>query len=386
MLNTPIMEGRRKIWIDLDNSPHVPLFKPIINELDRRGYECVVTSRDCFQVAGLVELHGLKCKTIGKHYGKNSLMKLFGLVYRGLQLMPYALKKKPLLALSHGSRSQHLAALLLRIPTIIMLDYEYVRLLPFTGSTWIITPEYISTRAIKIGPSFLSTYPGLKEDVYIPDFVPDTAFLTKEIGLPSDHLLVTVRPPATEAHYHNPESEELFREIINYLKEAHRVTMVLLPRNDKQAAMIRNQWPGLFSAKKIIIPDHVVDGLNLMWHSDLVISGGGTMNREAAALGVPVYSIFRGTIGAVDRYLASEGRLVLLETPADVRSKIRLQRRERTRSDVSNGSAVLKCIADEIVRIAENGNYSSAGIERQPAHAEGTNLVHPCQGANPGKR
>jgi predicted glycosyltransferase len=386
MLNQPVAEGRKKIWIDLDNSPHVPLFKPIIDELNRRGYECVITSRDCFQVAGLVKLHGVKCKTVGKHYGKNSLMKLFGLMYRGLQLMPYAIKEKPRLALSHGSRSQHLAALLLGIPTIIMLDYEYVKLLPFAGSTWIMTPEYISTRAIKIGPSFLSTYPGLKEDVYVPHFVPDTAAITKDLGLNVDHLIVTVRPPATEAHYHNPESEKLFFEILNYFGPMEKVTMILLPRNDKQAAMIRNQWPDLISERKIIIPDHVVDGLNLMWHSDLVISGGGTMNREAAALRVPVYSIFRGTIGAVDRYLASQDRLILLESPADVRSKIRLQRRDRTGSIVSNGNIVLHRIVDEVVRIVENGSVRGLGRE-QPSPLKGqTNLVPPFQGTNPERK
>ncbi len=325
----PTMKGRNKIWIDLDNSPHVPLFKPIINELNRRGYECITTSRDCFQVAGLVDLHGLKCKTIGKHYGKNSLMKVFGLVYRGLQLMPSALKGKPLLALSHGSRSQHLAALLLGIPTIIMVDYEHVKMLPLAGSTWIITPEYIAAGSIKIDPLHMSTYPGLKEDVYVPEFRPNPA-IVKELGLRGDHLIVTVRPPATEAHYHNPASESLFAEVIKHFGTMDKVTMVILPRNEKQADVIGRRWPEYISVGKAIIPDHVVDGLNLLWHSDLVISGGGTMNREAAALGVPVYSIFRGTIGAVDRYLAAQGRLVLLESPEDVRSKIIVERRDKS--------------------------------------------------------
>jgi predicted glycosyltransferase len=350
----------KKIWIDLDNSPHVPLFKPIIDELSQRGYDCMVTSRDCFQVAGLIDLYGLKCETIGKHYGRNTLMKVFGLVYRGMQLTPSALRDRPALALSHGSRSQQLVSRLLGIPTIIMNDYEYVTFLPFNDSTWLITPEYLHKWAEKIDPSRILTYSGLKEDVYIPNFKPDSTIM-KAIGLEADHIIITIRPPATEAHYHNPESEELFTEVMNYFGAMDKVTMVLLPRNDKQAETIRERWPHLIAGGHAIIPDHVVDGLNLMWHSDLVISGGGTMNREAAALGIPVYSIFRGPTGAVDRYLAEHGRLVMLERPADIREKIRVERRDRSGNGMSRGKAVLNRIVDEIVQIAET-------CERQDGH------------------
>jgi uncharacterized protein len=343
---------RKKIWIDLDNSPHVPLFKPIIDELNHRGYDCQVTSRDCFQVAGLINLYGVKCKTIGKHYGKNTLMKLFGLVYRGLQLVPSAIKERPDLAVSHGSRSQQFVSRILGIPTIIMNDYEYVTFLPFNGTTWLITPEYISGWSDKIDPSHILTYPGLKEDVYVPEFVPDPSIL-KELGLNADNLIVTVRPPANEAHYHNPEADRLFEEVMDHFGRMEKTTLVILPRNDHQAEAIRAKWPELIGSGKAVIPDHVVDGLNLMWFSDLVISGGGTMNREAAALGVPVYSIFRGTIGAVDRYLAEHGRLMLLESPADVRTKIRAERRDRTRNDISHSKTVLNRIVDGIVSVTE---------------------------------
>jgi predicted glycosyltransferase len=347
--------NQKKIWFDLDNSPHVPLFKPIIDELNHRGYECMVTSRDCFQVAGLVDLYGLKCKTIGKHYGKNTLMKLFGLMYRGAQLTPPVLREKPDIAISHGSRSQHLVSQLLGIPIINMLDYEYCKFMPYVDKTWIFIPEYVPEEAINIARSHISQYPGLKEDVYVPDFKPDSSIM-KELGLKEDHLIITVRPPANEAHYHNPESEELYKEVMDYFGSMDEVTMVLLPRNDRQAETIRERWPHLISAGKVIIPDHVVDGLNLMWHSDLVISGGGTMNREAAALGIPVYSIFRGPTGAVDRYLSEQDRLVMLESPADVREKIKVEFRDKSHNGISHSRAVLNRIVDEIVRITESCN------------------------------
>ncbi len=346
---------QKKIWVDLDNSPHVPLFKPIIDELSHRGYDCMVTSRDCFQVAGLVDLYGLKCKTIGKHYGKHTLLKLFGLVYRGAQLAPPVIRAKPDIAISHGSRSQHLVSQLLGIPLITMMDYEHVTFMPFADNSWFFIPEYVPKEAIHMDRSHVSQYPGLKEDVYVPNFKPDPTIL-KELGIKADNLIVTVRPPATEAHYHNPESEVLFAEVMNYLGAMDHVTLVLLPRNDAQAGMIREHWPHLVSGRKVIIPDHVINGLNLMWHSDLVISGGGTMNREAAALGIPVYSIFRGPTGAVDHYLAEHGRLLMLESPADVREKIRVERRDRSRDGISHNGAVLNRIVDEIVRITDSCN------------------------------
>jgi uncharacterized protein len=102
----------------------------------------------------------------------------------------------------------------------------------------------------------------------------------------------------------------------------------LLPRNKKQGDFMRQRWPQWFANHKTVIPP-ALDGLNLIWHSDLLVSGGGTMNREAAALGVPAYSIFRGPIGAVDRHLQQTGRLVLIESPEDVARKIRLEKRTR---------------------------------------------------------
>lgn len=131
------------------------------------------------------------------------------------------------------------------------------------------------------------------------------------------------------------------------------VRVVLLPRNKKQVDSIRNQWPAWFENERTVIPKVAIDGLDLIWHSDLVVSGGGTMNREAAALGVPVYSIFRGTIGAVDRQLAAEGRLVLVESVEDVHQKIQLVRRARRPIAEVASRRTLETIVDAIQEIAE---------------------------------
>ena len=294
------------IWIDLDNSPHVLFFSPIIKELEQRGYRVTLTVRDCFQVCGLAELHGLKYSKVGKHYGKNKLLKAAGTIFRSFQLYLNIVREKPTLTLSHGSRSQLITAKMLRAYSITFGDYEHVQGLPLFSPDLLIVPELISDN-INWHAKKIKKYPGIKEDVYISDFEPDKITL-KELNLNDGNIIVTIRPPATEAHYHNYESEALFVEVLNYLGSQERIQIVVLPRNDReQGKFIRSKWAKWIGDGKMIIPEKVVDGPNLIWHSDLVISGGGTMNREAAALGVPVYSIFKGKIGAVDRYLAKNG-------------------------------------------------------------------------------
>lgn len=329
-----LIDKRKKIWIDLDNSPHVPFFKPILEDLHKRGYEDLLTARDCFQVCGLADLMKLKYKKIGRHYGKNKILKILGLLIRSLQLMSTVMKEKPDLAISHGSRSQVLVANFLNIPTAVISDYEHAQTV--ARPTYMIVPEMIPDNSVKGYSKAFFKYPGIKEDVYVPDFRPDPSILNM-LGVHKDELIITVRPPATEAHYHNPKSELLFEATINFLGRQRNTRMVILPRNEiKQTAWVRTNWSEWCKSGKIIFPEHVVDGLNLIWYSDLVISGGGTMNREAAALDVPVYSIFRGKIGAVDQYLSEKGRLILLETIEDVETKIKLVKRQH--SDKYEGS------------------------------------------------
>jgi uncharacterized protein len=340
--------ARKKIWIDLDNTPHVPFFYPIIEELKRLNYEVVLTARDCAQTCGLADLFSMKYKRIGRHYGKSKLFKVAGTVFRALQLSTLN-GRKPDLAVSHGSRAQMLSALVRRVPALVIMDYEHVE--GFIRPTWIMMPEIISDGAVKCDATHLLKYPGIKEDVYVPAFKPDPS-IRGQLGVGVNDLLVTIRPPATEAHYHNPESEILFSKAVNLLGAMDGVRMVILPRNDAQKQFIAKEWRGMSANGKIIIPN-VIDGLNLLWHSDLAISGGGTMNREAAALGVPVYSIFRGKIGDVDRYLARTGRLVLLESTEDMETKLVVRKRAIPEDLESVNRLALKAVVNGIVKAVE---------------------------------
>lgn len=338
----------RRIWIDLDNTPHVPFFKPIIRELEERGYEVVLTARDAFQVCELATRSGLAYTKVGRHYGKNRVLKILGLLWRTLQLLPFVLRERPMMGLSHGSRSQILLCNLLRIPTVMIMDYEHAQTPMLLRPRWEIVPEVLFNENLHCKTrDRIRKYTGIKEDVYAPEFRPDST-LRQELGLKDHDIVVTVRPPANEAHYHNPESETFFVNFMERLILASGVKAVLLPRNKNQETDLRTNWPQWFQNSKVIIPKRAVDGLNLLWHSDLVVSGGGTMNREAAALGVPVYSIFRGKSGAVDRHLQSEGKMTLIESIQDVRNKIVFVPRKRDSLTASGPRGALLEIVEQV--------------------------------------
>jgi uncharacterized protein len=343
-------DTRKRIWIDLDNSPHVPFFIPIIEELRKYEHEVILTARDAYQVRQLLELYRLPANLVGRHYGKNRVAKILGTVMRAAQLIPALGGKKIDLAVSHGSRAQMLCGFILRIPTLLILDYEYIAKMGFIRPDWIMVPEMIPDSEHLRPKRSVLRYPGLKEDVYVPRLRINPS-IGKQLGFDEDDIVVTVRPPAVEAHYHNPESDVLLTAALNFLTQIPPVRVVLLPRNEDQSETLQKTWEEWIRSGKIVIPRHAVDGINLIWFSDLVVSGGGTMNREAAALGVPVYSIFRGKIGAVDRQLQKEGRLVLIESVEDIREKIVIKRRQKNEQNPSSERPALQAIVDGIGEI-----------------------------------
>lgn len=343
----------KKIWIDMDNSPHVPFFKPIIDKLTENGYSVLLTARNCSQTCGLADLAGLQYKRIGRHHGKNKFIKICGLLYRAFQLIPTVVKDKPCLALSHGSRAQLIAAKILGISSLVIKDYEYAQSLPFIHPNWVVVPEVINCSRMKIDENHILKYPGIKEDVYVPNFKPNPDII-KQLGLGKNDLIITIRPPATDAHYFVPQSEELFEAVMDSLIHEESARLVILPRNEHQSEFIKRTYQKCILNGKIVIPDDVIDGLSLIWFSDIVISGGGTMNREAAALGVPVYSIFRGKIGDVDRYLSESGRLVLIECIDDIKTKIPLKKRHISQYINKVNEKTLISIVGHIKKIADS--------------------------------
>jgi hypothetical protein len=324
------------------------LFAPIIDELKGRGYEIFLTARDAFQVCELAEKMNLPFVKIGKHSGKNKIRKAAGLFYRAAQMVPHILREKPAIGLSHGSRAQALACKMMGVPMVFMDDYEHSSNPAPMRPNWQIVPEVIADNTL-IPNVKIRKYPGIKEDVYVPRFKPNEA-LRQQLGFRESDIVVVARPPATEAHYYVPESSQLFDCFMNRAVGASDVRLVLLPRNKKQGEILKTENPHWFSDQRTIIPTGVLDGLDVIWNADLVVSGGGTMNREAAALGVPVYSVFRGAIGAVDVQLQKEGRLVLVDSTENA-NRIPLVRRSRVPWKGGTPSPALASIADHVEEI-----------------------------------
>ena len=85
---------------------------------------------------------------------------------------------------------------------------------------------------------------------------------------------------------------------------------VVLPRTVEQREFVRT-----LSLPSLIVPERAVDAQSLIALADIVVSAGGTMNREAAAPGVPVFTTFGGRLGGVDEALIREERLQPLTDP-----------------------------------------------------------------------
>ena len=332
----------KTIWFDLDNSPHVPLFAPIIKQYRESGIDVLLTARDHSQTIELLNLHGLDgtFDVIGKHYGKSKLNKVRGLIERAVQLRSHVKRvrqngAKISVAVSHGSRSMVLAAKWLGIPVITMYDYEHTETTIFNRfSDRVLVPDRIPDAVldgIGLSPAKRVKYPGIKEELYVRNFEPTASFRDDLLNLGrdlSEWVLAVVRPPATTANYHSEKSELLFEEILRLLTTTPNVFTIVVPRTLEQGEAVRTLIGEINSWASCLILETAVDGLNLAYAADLLISGGGTMNREAALLGVPVYSIFAGRLGSLDAQMENEGLISFVREIADV-TKIKLVKRAR---------------------------------------------------------
>ena len=304
-----------RVWIDLTNSPHVLVMRPVIRALQRRGAEVHVTARDFAQTIGLLERFGIEHEAIGRHRGGRLAAKALGLFDRSLALARWARGRRFDLALGHGSNDVTVAARLLRIPCATTFDYEWARVQHTVNcrlAQAVVVPDVIPPERLRpygATAAKLHPYPGLKEEYYLADFEPDRAVLD-ELGLDLAAPLAIVRTPPDVSLYHRFENP-LFQRVLEQLKRVPQAQVVVLPRTPDQRAELTAE--GGFT-----IPERAVDAQSLVAFADLVISAGGTMNREAVALGTPVWTTFEGRLGAVDEALIAEGRLRKLRDPSEV--------------------------------------------------------------------
>jgi predicted glycosyltransferase len=327
--------------VDLTNSPHVLFFRPILRRLDEAGVEWTVTARDFAQTLGLLDRFGIPHAVIGRHGGASLRGKGLGLVRRSRALVRFGRGRGFSQAVSHGSNDLAVAARLLRIHSTVLHDFEGaegMHRINFRMADKVMLPEVIpfeSLARLGLDRRRYRPYPGLKEQVTLADFVPDED-VASELGLDPARPIAVLRPPATMSLYHRSLRNTLFDQVLDQLSGTE-TQVVLLPRTAEQGAAFKGV-PGL------IVPSRPIDGPSLLWIADAVISAGGTMNREAAVLGVPTWTTFAGTLGAVDRWLVAEGRLRVAERAEDI---VVIKRQPPALPDLE---AIADAVTEEILR------------------------------------
>src|SRR5436190_14529694 len=303
-----------RIWADMSAPAHVLVLRPIIERLRRQGHEVVITARVYTQTLELLELHGMEYTLIGKHGGASRVSKLMRLIQRTSRMRRFGRKQGFELAIAHGSNDLAIASRMLGIPEANMHDYEFAVAQHHVGcrlAKRVIFPDSVSPDRLKrfgVGPEKLFEYPGFKEEYYLADFEVDPGVLD-QVGVDTERVVVIVRPPPDVSLYHR-KSNPLFPQVLARVGTDERVHAIVLPRTPEQRDYVKN-----LALPSLIVPEHAVEAQSLVALADLVVSAGGTMNREAVALGTPVYTTYGGRLGGVDEALIRSGRLRPLTDP-----------------------------------------------------------------------
>jgi predicted glycosyltransferase len=307
-----------RVWVDFTNTAHVLVLRPLVELLERDGHEVTLTARPLSHTVELLDEWGHPYTAIGRYGGASRLGKARAAAGRVPAMVRFGRGRGFDCALAHGSTDLPVACRLLRVPNTTMLDYEWARLQHGVNcrlATRVLAPDAIpADRMARLGarPPKLVPYPGLKEEYYLYDFEPDPAVLA-DLGLDRERILCLVRTAPAYALYLGGSENPILPRVLGRLCEDERTQTVVLPRTAEQGAAIAE-----LGLPRVVIPERAVDGRSLVAYSDLVVSAGGTMNREAAVLGTPVWSIFEGPMGGVDEMLERSGRLHLLDDPARI--------------------------------------------------------------------
>lgn len=310
----------RWVWFDFENMPHVLFLEPLIRRLREAGCEVRVTAKPQGHTLELAALRGIEAEPVGDGDFVGLRRKILGGGRRALQLALWALRHgRPHLLVS-SSRSASLAAWLLRVQAVGLLDYEHAeqRTLALGAALWF--PDLLQTAPLPRQTRRIARfYPGLKENLYLDAWRIDRASERRALGVPEDQYLVVSRPPANEAHYQSDRSGEMWRAAITALAGRPNVRVLVVARTRRQRRAVADRV-GCLDGVQLL--DRVVNGPGLVVAADLILGGGGTMNREAAVLGVPAWSTFCGPPPRIDEQLAREGRLHWIRCESDLRNAL----------------------------------------------------------------
>ena len=305
-----------RVWIDVTNSPHVVFFRPLVALLEQRGHEVTISARRFAQTLELLEDAGLEHAVVGPpHGGASAAGKTRAMAARLRALRAFARDRRFDVALSHASHELPLVARSLGVPSSYAFDYEFARVQHTLGSrsaTRVVVPDVIPQErldALGAHAAKVRRFAGLKEEYALAGLAVDPA-VHGALGLDPERVQVVVRTPPEVSLYHR-HGNPLFADLLRQLGGDPAVQAVVLPRTPEQRAAIAG-----LGLPSLVVPARAVDARSLVALADAVVSAGGTMNREAVALGTPVWTTFAGRMGAVDEALVAQGRLRILEDAA----------------------------------------------------------------------
>jgi predicted glycosyltransferase len=335
-----------RVWIDLANSPHVPLLVPVVSALEEDGHEVLLTARDHAQTLELARRHWPAVETFGGPSPGGRLAKGAAIARRADALRRFARSRRPRVAFSHGSYAQLVAARLAGVPAATMMDYEHqpANHLSFRLARKVIVPEVFPASALQrcgARPRKVIRYPGFKEELYLANFRPHGGVLD-QLDLDDEKVIAVMRPPPDGALYHRSVNRR-FDDLFQLAASRADVQTILLPRTPVQAARYGGH-------ARVRIPHRAVDGSSLLAAADLVIGGGGTMNRESAVLGTPTYTVFAGELAAVDAELIRLGRMSDLRR-AGVVPRFEKKPRPSTR-DTARAEPIMEAILGTLTELA----------------------------------
>lgn len=324
-----------RIWIDVENPPQVQYLLPLEPAFVAAGADVVVTARDYGETFELLRARDTQFLPVGSSYGSGKLQKVAGLLGRTRALRRAVKQERPD-AVVHAGRAAALAARTLGAMSFAICDYEFSDLTAdrLAGS-YILFPDAIDEAEFRrkgFSQRRLLPFSGLKEDLTFAGVDVDAVEAHRFEQEPDERLVrVLVRPAAEESHYYRAESGHITLELLRFLSGRDDAVVVFSPRYPRQAEYLAElDW-----AVPPVVLERAVPFVSLLKAVDAVVSSGGTMIREAAYLGVPAYSTFRGEQGGVDRFLESAGRLRFLTSPADF-EHVRLARIDRLSPLASN--------------------------------------------------
>jgi predicted glycosyltransferase len=307
-----------RIWVDLTNTAHVLVLRPLVELLERDGHEVEITARPLSHTLELLDDWGHPYTALGEYGGVSRVGKARAATGRVVQMLRFGRGRGFDAAVAHGSTDLPIACRVLRVRNSTMFDYEWAALQHNVNcrlANRVLVPDAIPAERLRrygARPPKLVRYPGLKEEYYMADFKPNAAVLDA-LGVDHELPLCVIRTAPSYALYLGGSETPLLPRVLNQVVENDGAQAVVLARTPEQRQDIR-----ALGLDRVIVPDRAVDGRSLVAFADALVSAGGTMNREAAVLGTPVWSIFEGRMGAVDEMLAREGRLRFLTDPTEV--------------------------------------------------------------------